>query len=135
MKIRSGIDMVRIDRLENIIAKDKKSFIDRVLTPDEQRYVFEATSSDKRAAERFASRFAAKEAAAKAIGTGLMTDGIGFTDFEVTVDELGAPGMRLHGKALERATALGMMSISISLTHEGDYAAAVCSILTDEEDK
>lgn len=135
MKIRSGIDMVRIDRLENIIAKDKKSFIDRVLTPDEQRYVFEATSSDKRAAERFASRFAAKEAAAKAIGTGLMTDGIGFTDFEVTVDEFGAPGMRLHGKALERVNTLGMLSISISLTHEGDYAAAVCSILTDEEDK
>ena len=135
MKIRSGIDMVRIDRLENIIDRDKRSFIDRVLTPDEQRYVFENAGSDKRTAERFAARFAAKEAAAKAIGTGLMTDGIGFTDFEVTVDELGAPEMILHGRALERAKELGMISISISLTHEGDYAAAVCSILTDEEDK
>jgi phosphopantetheine--protein transferase-like protein len=134
MKIRNGIDLVRIDRLKNIIAKDRRSFIDRVLTAAEQEYVFALVGNEYRTAERFAGRFAVKEAAAKALGTGLMTDGIGFTDFEVVNDNSGAPELVLHGEALKKAQSLGVSSMAISLTHEGEYAAAVCTFLIDEKE-
>ncbi len=134
MKIRNGIDLVRIERLEKIISDNKRSFIDRVLTPREQDHVFAVSGNIHRTAERFAGRFAAKEAAAKALGTGLMTDGIAFTDFEIISDDFGSPELVLHGQALKRAGEIKVSSAAISITHEGEYAAAVCTFIIDEKE-
>lgn len=133
MKIRNGIDLVRIDRLEKVVSDNKRSFIERVLTPKEQNYVFAPSGNINRVAERFAGRFAAKEAAAKALGTGLMTEGIAFTDFEVLSDEQGSPELVLHGYALRKAEEIGVSGTSVSITHEGEYAAAVCTFWIDEK--
>ena len=134
---RVGIDMVRISRMEDIISKEKDSFIDRVLTPGEREYVFSA-SSRQRQAEHLAGRFAAKEAASKALGTGVMSDGVAFTDFEIIPSVSGAPELCLRGRAKEVADLMGViggMFFSIHLLGEGEYAAAFCSFLTDEKDK
>ena len=131
---RVGIDMVKISRMEDILSMEKDSFIDRVLTPSEREYVFSA-SSRARQAEHLAGRFAAKDAASKALGTGVMSDGIAFTDFEIIPSIGGAPKLHLRGKAKEVAESMGVISTSVSITHEGEYAAAFCSFLTDEEDK
>ena len=130
---RVGIDLVKISRMEDILSKEKDSFIDRVLTPGEREYVF-ASSSESRRAEHLAGRFAAKEAASKALGTGVMSDGVAFTDFEIIPGISGAPTLHLRGRAREVADSMGVISTSVSITHEGEYAAAFCSFLTDEED-
>ncbi|MBR6487410.1 MAG: holo-ACP synthase, partial [Clostridiales bacterium] len=85
----------------------------------------------KRAAESFAARFAAKEACGKALGTGIMSEGIGLTDIEVVTDEKGAPRLELKGRAKEKADELGVFSISVSLTHDGGMAAAYCTMLAE----
>ncbi len=128
MNVLSGIDAVYISRVEKLV--DKDGFIKRTYTEKEQEYASSA-GSDRRRAEIYAGRFAAKEAASKALGTGILSEGIALTDLEIAVSESGAPELVFHGKALEKAAALGVTSASVSITHEKDYAAAVCVLLTE----
>lgn len=132
MKIRSGIDMVYIPRIAKYSDEEGSAFISKCFTPNEIDYC--SKLSPKLRAESYAARFAAKEAAAKALGTGICTGGIGFLSFEVTKDTNGAPVIKFNDAALERAKKIGVLSASISLTHEKNYACAVCSLITNEED-
>ena len=132
MKVRSGIDAVHIPRIVKSLDKLGDAFIDRCFTDAEKEYAFSHTSK-ARQAEIFAGRFAAKEAASKALGTGILTESIALTDFEILSDSAGAPVLTFHGKAKERAEELGVSSSSVSITHEKDYAAAICVLLCDEE--
>ena len=70
----------------------------------------------------------------KALGTGIMSEGIGLTDIEVETDKKGAPYLVLSGKAKEKADELGVFSISVSLTHDGGMAAAYCCMLAERKD-
>ena len=67
--------------------------------------------------------YAAKEAVAKALGTGF-SRGIFFDQIDVTHGELGAPGLVLTGRALERMQELGGKEAMLTLSHEGDMAIA-----------
>jgi len=131
MKIYNGIDSVYIPRIQKVIASSP-NFISKCFTPKEQELASKF-KSDKRVAEFYAGRYAAKEAASKALGTGVMTEGIGFLDFEVVPDEKGAPQLYLHGVALEKAKDKKITAMSISITHEEGYAAAFAVMLSDEE--
>jgi holo-[acyl-carrier protein] synthase len=79
-------------------------------------------------AEHVAGRFAAKEAAMKALGLGWR--GLAFRDIEVGRDPRGKPLLAFHGKALERARALGVRLCEVSITHGRDTAAAVVGLVT-----
>ncbi len=92
----------------------------RIFTEDEAALC----QSRKDPAPCFAARFAAKEAALKALGTG-WSGGIGWRDVEVVRLPEGPPGLAFHGKALERFGAMGATRAHLTLTHEGDLAAAV----------
>lgn len=70
-----------------------------------------------------ACRFAAKEAVFKALGTGWQ-NGIGWTDIEVTNDELGKPSITLTGKAEQLSRQLGVSNILVSMTNTKNYGAA-----------
>lgn len=131
MKIRSGIDTVHIPRIEKI-CDSHQAFLTKCFTPDEIGYAKSHTSK-KRVNEIFAGRFAAKEAVAKALGTGIMAEGIELTDIEVLPDAKGTPQLNLYGEALKKAQELCMTSSSVSITHEKDFATAVCVLLCDEE--
>jgi holo-[acyl-carrier protein] synthase len=48
-----------------------------------------------------------------------------WVEIEVQHDELKRPVLHLYGAAMERAAALGLTEWEVSLTHEGDKAAAV----------
>ena len=76
--------------------------------------------------------FADKEAVGKALGTGLLSEGVGMHDIEVIKDERGTPQIKLKGGALTHAEELGMSSISISLTHDGGIAGAYCVMLSEK---
>ena len=50
-------------------------------------------------------------------------------DIETVTDSAGAPSLRLHGAAKARADELGITSVSVSLTHDGNMAGAVVAML------
>ena len=130
MKILCGTDLVDVERFKRILENKESSFINKCFTEKEQAFCL-AKAGGKRAAESFAARFAAKEACGKALGTGIMSEGIGLTDIEVVTDEKGAPHLELKGRAKEKADELGVFSISVSLTHDGGMAAAYCTMLAE----
>ena len=111
-----GIDIIRVARIRDTLARFGQRFENRVLTPAERRYV-------RGRPETFAGRWAAKEAVSKVLGLGVR--GIGWRDIEVERLPTGQPAIRLHGRAAARARQLGMGRIAISISHEADYAVAI----------
>jgi holo-[acyl-carrier protein] synthase len=92
----------------------------RLFHADEIAY---ATEAPALTAQRLAARFAAKEAAITALRR--PAQGVGLRNIEVRRDSDGDCSIQLHGAARTVAADAGMTVTSISLTHEGDYAAAV----------
>lgn len=115
MKITTGIDLVEIDRIKK--GCENKRFIDRVYSPAEQ----ELFCKGKMLYESLAGNWAAKEAFSKALGTGVRD--FSLTEVEVLRDELGAPYLRLSGRAAKQAEGL---AFSVSITHTKQLAEAIC---------
>ncbi|MFH1679331.1 MAG: holo-ACP synthase [Candidatus Eisenbacteria bacterium] len=115
-----GLDVVEVERIRRTLARFGARFLDRTLLPAERRTA--AALADP--TPHVAGRFAAKEAALKALGTGL-SRGIRWVDVEVAVDAAGAPRLRFHGAALDRAEDLGAQRAHLSITHAAGVAAAV----------
>jgi holo-[acyl-carrier protein] synthase len=111
-----GIDIIKVERIRDTLARFGSRFSNRVLTPAEQRYVRDRP-------ETMAGRWAAKEAVSKVLGLGVR--GIGWRDIEVERLPTGQPAVRLHGRAAARAEQLGMGRIALSISHESDYAVAI----------
>ncbi len=120
MVVGLGTDLTEIGRIEQSIARYGERFLHRVYTPGEIAYC----QRKKSFAESFAARFAAKEAGAKALGTGI-SHGVSWQEFEVRRAPSGKPSLHLSGRAEELARALGVMRISLSLTHTKGMAMAV----------
>jgi holo-[acyl-carrier protein] synthase len=115
--LRVGTDLIQVERVEEAIQRWGERFLRRVFTDREYEVYGSRTES-------LAARFAAKEAASKALGTGLMYE-IPWTDIEVLSGPAGEPGLFLHGRAQEKAEALGLRQWAVSLTHSGGHALAV----------
>lgn len=128
MGLRCGIDIASIERIRGVVGRQGDAFLAKTFTPAERAYCL--SRGEESRYESLAVRFAAKEAVGKALGTGLLRDGIALSDIEVLRAESGAPDVRLLGAALSAYRAIGGESIAISLTHEGDVAAASCVIQT-----
>ena len=120
MVVGMGTDLAEIVRVARSIERFGDRFLARVYTPGEIAYCM----TKKGFAESFAARFAAKEAAAKALGTGI-SYGVSWKEFEVTRAKSGKPSLALHGRAAALAAAMGVVNISLSLTHTRDLAMAV----------
>lgn len=108
-----GTDLTEIERIRR--ACGRGSFAERTFTEEECR---QAGGS----ASRLAGDFAVKEAVAKALGTGFRS--FWTKDVEVLRDGLGKPYVRLHGGALERARALGVERIEVSISNTKELAMA-----------
>ena len=113
-----GVDLCGIDRIRR--AMEKPGFLERWYTEKERAAI---ASRSRGAAETAAAMFAAKEAVAKALGTGFAA-GVMPEDIGVVYDSLGAPHAELTGGAAQRMQTLGAGRILLSLSHEGDMAAA-----------
>ena len=111
-----GIDIIKVARIRDTLARFGRRFSNRVLTPSEDRYVRDRP-------ETFAGRWAAKEAVSKVLGLGVR--GIGWRDIEIVRLPTGQPSIKLHGRAAARAEQLGMGRIAVSITHEAEYAVAI----------
>jgi len=81
-----GTDIVSIERVQEILKKNRDGFINRVLT-EHERALF---TNKAESAAYCAKRFAAKEAFSKALGTGIGRV-VSFQDLTVRNNENGKP--------------------------------------------
>ncbi|HEY0817435.1 MAG TPA: holo-ACP synthase [Rhizobacter sp.] len=123
-RLRVGLDVVDIRRVSDSIDRFGDRFVRRLFSEAEISY---AKTGDGLTAERLAARFAAKEAAIKAFD--LSEAGVNWRDIEVEKLDDGACRLALHGRAASQAQRLGVREIALSLSHDGDYAAAVVTAL------
>jgi holo-[acyl-carrier protein] synthase len=114
MAIETGIDIVEVDRVADLVRRYGDRFGRRVFASDEwARYRHKPAS--------LAARFAAKEAVIKALGSPRMA----LHEIRVQRAEGERPRVELRGRAQQRADALGVRSIAVSLSHARAYAVAV----------
>ena len=119
MVLGVGIDIARVDRIQETLDRFGQRFLDRIFTPLEQ----EICLARFRPASALAMRFAAKEAFSKAVGLGMQ--GLAWKEIEVRHDQRGKPFLVLSGRAKEVAGRLGVASTFLSLTDEAGLGAAV----------
>jgi holo-[acyl-carrier protein] synthase len=122
-----GVDLVKIPRMRDVIARWDERFLRRVFTEAEIAYC----RSRRDPVPHFAARFAAKEAAMKALGTGLRL-GVKWRELEVRRERGQAPRLVLHGRSRELGLARGGRTMLLALTHEGEYALAQAMLVDDE---
>ena len=103
--VQTGVDIIEIYRVQNVLDLYGQRFLKRIFTDPEITYC-------RGRAPNLAARFAAKEATMKALGTGAR--GVGWKDIEVTRHSSGAPGIQLYGRAKDRALLLNIKEISIT---------------------
>lgn len=118
-----GTDIVEISRIEAVVERSGEKLARRILSPAEWQHY----QQHQQPIRFLAKRFAVKEAAAKAFGTGIR-NGLAFNQFEVVNDTLGKPTLRLHQRAAELATELGVKSLHVTLADERRYACATVII-------
>jgi len=127
--VAHGIDLVDCPRIEEMVERHGKRFIERVFTASEQAYA----EANKNGIEKLAGRFAAKEAILKLMGTGWRGK-IAWTDVEVINNSSGQPEVTLSGEVEKIAGKLGIKHISVSITHTANFAIASAVALTQSNE-
>lgn len=122
MLIRTGIDLIEIERFEAAIRRHGARFLERVFTAQELAEVGLRPAS-------LAANFAAKEAVAKALGTGI--GAVSWREIEILRGPGREPSLRLHGAASRLAENLRLKSWAISLSHTRTYAVAAAAGVGD----
>ncbi len=115
MILRTGVDLIEIERVRAAIERHGERLLNRIFTPAE----IELCAGK---VESLAGRYAAKEAMAKALGCGIGE--VGWQDIEVLHDERRAPVLNLTGAAKRLADELGLTEWSLSLSHSQSHAIA-----------
>ena len=117
-----GLDLVKVSRIEQALARFGDHFLARCFTTAEAKAALECP----RPAQALAMRFAAKEAFAKATGLGLR--GLALIEIEVAYEPSGRPFLILYGHAQAWARGYNVANCHLTLTDDGDYAAAMVAL-------
>ena len=128
-----GIDLLNINRIQNIYDKFGNKFINRILAKDE----IELYNKSKNKINFLSKRFCAKEAFSKAIGIGIGR-GIDMRDIIIKKDSLGKPSILLTDKGYtfiekyyEKERTL--IQFNISITDEPPYVNSFVIISLNHE--
>lgn len=125
MQVKTGTDIIEVERIKESIEKLGDKFLNRVFTEKEIKYC-----EDKKITkyEHYAARFAAKEAIFKAISPLLDNKfSIDWTDIEILNDDQGRPYAVMSKENLKN------INIDISLSHIKEYAlATVVAVLENK---
>jgi holo-[acyl-carrier protein] synthase len=117
---RVGVDLAALRDVEAALRAHGERYLQRVFTPHELDC---CRTPSGWSTESLAARFAAKEATIKVLQPeGYQPD---WNCMEVRRQPQGSCAMSLSGTAAAMAESAGITSLSLSMTHEGDYAAAV----------
>ncbi len=117
MSVRIGTDLIEIERIRRAISRYAR-FRERCFTEAERAYC----DSRPNPAQSYAGRFAGKEAVGKALGFGVAR---AFAWKEVEIVGRPKPAVHLSGHVADRAAALGVGSVDLSMTHSRELAQAV----------
>ncbi len=122
-----GCDVVELVRIQKVLQRHEKIFLEKVLSPSEMAtYLRRKSGNPKRGVMYVASRWAAKEAFSKALGTGIR-DQVRLPDISVENNELGAPYLVFSGELGSLVQKMGLNCfISLSDTDTVCMAFAVC---------
>ena len=123
MLVRTGVDIIEIARIEEVISRHGDRYLDRIYTEAELSLTHRNPAS-------LAGRFAAKEAVAKALGTGIGE--VGWQEIEILGDEQNAPLLKLTGAAMKKSEELGLVTWSVSISHSMSHAVAFVVALGGE---
>lgn len=122
MKIRTGTDIIEIERVKNAIEETDGKLRDRVYTLAEVQY---CENKKAQKYQHYAGRFAAKEAVFKALSNTLENKyEIEWKDIEIQNDDKGRPYVKLKEKFM-----LGIEDIDISISHCKEYAVATVVLI------
>ena len=119
-----GLDIVNINRIENIIQKYSNKFINRIYTIREIEK--SKALNHKAKINYFAKRFAAKEAFSKACGVGIGR-GLNFNEIEIINNNLGKPSICINQKIIDfigKNFHCNKFKIHLTLTDEKDLSIA-----------
>lgn len=118
-----GNDIVSVKRIEKILETRKEAFLAHFFSPEEKAFF----KIEEINAPFIAGRWAAKEACVKALGCGFGKD-CSLQDImilrEATDNASGRPVLTLSGPGKEKAGSLGVKRISLSISHEKEFACA-----------
>ena len=116
MKIKTGIDIIEIERVKQSIEETDGKFCEKVYTEKEIEY---CESKKIQKYQHYAARFAAKEAVLKAISQLLESKfDIEWKEIEILNDENGRPYVNILKQGLN------IDNIDISISHCKTYAVA-----------
>jgi len=124
LRLEVGFDLVKISGIVDSIAQFGDRFKQRLFTAAELDYAY---NTQDLWPERLAARFAAKEATIKALR--LSNAGVNWREIEVHKLPGGECALCLHGNVAKLANQLRVQQISVSLSHDGDYAGACVTVL------
>lgn len=111
-----GIDLIKTDRMRRLMERFGDRALHKFLSDDEILLI-----KNYRTAAGF---WAAKEACSKALGCGIGAE-CGFHDIHLSKSSKGAPQIDLSPSVKKH---FGINNLSVSITHDGEYAIAVVSI-------
>ncbi len=115
-----GMDIVSAQRVRQIIDEHGEPFLGRMLT---ERELADCRTVDGLDLLTVCGRIAAKEAAFKTLRVAGKI--MPWLDIEVRRADGGWPLIELHGRAALIAAEAGIESITVSISHDVDYAVAV----------
>ena len=121
MAVNVGIDLVDVRAIRESVDAHADRYLERVYTPRELEDCASPAGIDSR---RLAARFAAKEATIKALRPATHQP-VAWRDVGVCREPDGSVELELDGTAARLAHERGVHDLVVSLTHEGDMAAAV----------
>lgn len=122
MQIKTGVDIIEVDRVQEAIENQGEKFLEKVYTKNEIEY---CSNSGKMTYQHYAARFAAKEAIFKAISELISKneDDI-LNKIEITNEQAGKPYANI-----DRLNIDNIESMDLSLSHIKNYAIASFVIL------
>ena len=125
MKLKTGIDIIEVNRIKESIQKFGDKFLNRVFTNVEIKY---CESKKNQKFQSYAGRFAAKEAIFKATSEFLNNKfEVEWKDVEILNDKNGRPYVKLHYNIKDLVGTEN--NIDISISHINDYAVASVVLL------
>lgn len=118
-----GIDLIKTSRMNRLIERFGDKGLQKFLSKDEIDLV-----KNYKTASGF---WAAKEACSKALGVGIGSE-CSFHDIKISKTTKGAPKITLERHIIDK---FNITDISLSITHDGEYAIAVVAIESSTTDK
>ncbi len=132
MRVKTGIDIIEVDRIKKAIEELGDSFLNRIFTEKEILY---CNKSEIMKYQHFAARFAVKEAVFKAISEYISgREDTLWKDIEVINLDSGKPCInveKLIKNFNKTANNISIKDIDISISHIKEFAVASAIVVID----